>query len=189
MTDKNRYWWFVLYPESAPKDWQNILQMTGLQYFISPLHDKDKNPDNTLKKAHYHIILLFTGPTTFKKVNSLCKELNCPIPLRILSLVGAYRYLTHRDNPEKYQYSENDIIAGNGVDVNDVISITQTELLHIKRDIIHIITKEQIIEYCDLIDFLDHNELYDYLHVVMSNTILFDKYITSVRHKIKELSV
>ena len=56
---KKRYWAMVLYPESAPKNWRDLLRETGIQCAISPLHDKDINADNTEKKAHYHIILYY----------------------------------------------------------------------------------------------------------------------------------
>ena len=46
--NKKRYWAFVLYPESAPSDWKDILQSTGLVCAISPYHDKDINPDGPL---------------------------------------------------------------------------------------------------------------------------------------------
>ena len=55
--DKNRYWTFLIYPESAPKDWKDILQQTFLPVAISPLHDKDLNADGEKKKPHYHIIV------------------------------------------------------------------------------------------------------------------------------------
>ena len=53
---KKRNWAFVLYPESAPENWKEQLQLTGLPCVISPIHDKDVNPDGTPKKAHHHII-------------------------------------------------------------------------------------------------------------------------------------
>ena len=74
---KKRYWAMILYPESAPDNWKDKLVESGIQCAVSPLHDKDKNADNTPKKAHYHIILCYEGPTTFKNVNSLCESLNC----------------------------------------------------------------------------------------------------------------
>ena len=48
--EKERYWSFILYPESAPENWKEILQETGLQIAISPLHAKYINPDGELKK-------------------------------------------------------------------------------------------------------------------------------------------
>ena len=52
---KKRAWGGVIYPESLPENWLEILQNSGLQIAISPLHDKDINPDGTIKKPHYHI--------------------------------------------------------------------------------------------------------------------------------------
>ena len=63
---KKRNWAFVLYPESAPDNWKDMLQETGLPCSISPLHDKDVDPDGNPKKAHYHIIVCYNGPTSFK---------------------------------------------------------------------------------------------------------------------------
>ena len=40
---KKRNWAFVLYPESAPFDWSEQVQLTGLHCAISPLQDKDMN--------------------------------------------------------------------------------------------------------------------------------------------------
>ena len=52
---KKRYWAMVLYPESAPENWKDLLQATGLQIAISPLHDKDLNADNEPFLAYYQL--------------------------------------------------------------------------------------------------------------------------------------
>ena len=110
---KKRNWAFVLYPESAPSDWREQLQLTGLQCAVSPLHDKDVNPDGEPKKAHYHIIVCYSGPTSFNVVKGLTDKLNQPIPIALEQIRGYYRYLTHKDNPEKYQYSADDVFTNN----------------------------------------------------------------------------
>jgi len=38
---KTRYWAFIVYPESAPKNWLSILEDLHMQALVSPLHDKD----------------------------------------------------------------------------------------------------------------------------------------------------
>ena len=101
---KKRNWGFVVYPESAPSDWREQLQATGLQCAISPIHDKDLNPDGTPKKAHHHVIAVFNGPTSYGVVKALTDKLKQPIPQALESVRGNYRYFTHKDNPEKYQY-------------------------------------------------------------------------------------
>ena len=65
---KKRSWAFVLYPESAPTDWLDLLTQKGVPFCVSPLHDKDVNPTGEIKKSHYHIILNYSGPTTFNSV-------------------------------------------------------------------------------------------------------------------------
>ena len=55
--EKGRDWTFIVYPESTPKNWRDILDETHMRWVESPLHDKDVNPDGELKKEHYHILL------------------------------------------------------------------------------------------------------------------------------------
>ena len=112
---KKRNWTFVLYPESAPADWIEQLKLSGLMCAISPLHDKDVNPTGEPKKAHYHILLVYSGPTTFSAVAKFTASLNATIPQALESVRGMFRYFSHKDNPEKHQYNEADIINVNGL--------------------------------------------------------------------------
>ena len=51
----------VVYPDSAPADWKEKLDQLHVAAFISPLHDKDINPNGEPKKAHYHVLVMFEG--------------------------------------------------------------------------------------------------------------------------------
>lgn len=184
--DKNRHWTFLVYPESAPNNWKEILQETGCQIAISPLHDKDENPDNELKKPHYHILICFPGPTTFRKVNTLCSQLNSPIPKRVLSIIGIYRYLTHLDNPEKYQYNEEDIVVLNGFDIKEYNGLTTSQTLAIKKAIQKLIIDNHLTEYSDLMDYIIDNLSNDFYQVASNNTLFFDRYLSSRRNKIRD---
>ena len=182
---KKRNWAFILYPESAPVDWQDQLQKTGLQCAISPFHDKDLNPDNTPKKAHYHVILCYSGPTSFNVVKGLCDSLNQPIPQPLEQVRGYYRYLTHKDNPEKFQYSESEIKTINGFNISDFCELTNSEVSQIKKQLQNFIRELDIVEYCDLMDLLMDSEMNVEFDVASNNTYFFEKYITSRRHKKK----
>lgn len=184
--DKNRHWTFLVYPESAPNNWKEILQETGCQIAISPLHDKDENPDNELKKPHFHILICFPGPTTFRKVNTLCSQLNSPIPKRVLSIIGIYRYLTHLDNPEKYQYNEEDIVVLNGFDIKEYNGLTTSQTLVIKKAIQKLIIDNHLTEYSDLMDYIIDNLSNDFYQVASNNTLFFDRYLSSRRNKIRD---
>lgn len=184
---KKRNWGFVLYPESAPENWQELLQQTGLQCAVSPLHDSDKDEGGngeTLKKAHYHIILCYPGPTTYNVVKTLTESLKQPIPIALDSVKGYYRYFTHKDNPDKFQYDERDITTINGFNILDYTDLTRSEVNQIKQEIHKLIIEKGFIEYADLMDYLLVNDLYAQYDVASSHTLFFDKMITSRRHKI-----
>ena len=185
MEDKNRHWTFVMYPDSLPENYLDILQQTGLEVAISPLHNKDLDNEKELKKAHYHVLLCFPGPTTYKKVLSITSKLNATVPQRVLSVKGIYRYFTHKDNPEKYQYDEQEIICLNGFDSENFVAMTTSQIKMIVRELTDIILKQNILEYVDLIDFLYTNEMFDFLDVASSKTIYFNTLISSLRNKIK----
>nr|CDL66621.1 unnamed protein product [uncultured bacterium] len=180
---KKRNWAFLVYPESAPVDWQEILQKTGLQCAISPLHDMDLDPTGEPKKAHYHVIACYSGPTSYNVVKSLTDALQCPIPQPLEQVRGYYRYLTHKDNPEKHQYSEMDIKTINGFSILDFVELTKTEVLTIKRELQSLIRDCDFTEYSDFMDFLLDNGFTEQYDVASSNTYFFEKYISSRRNK------
>lgn len=180
---KKRNWAFILYLDSAPSDWKDILQATGLPIAISPYHDKDVNPDGTPKKPHYHIILMYNNTTTFNSVKQLTDRLNQPIPIPLEQVKGYYRYFTHKDNAEKYQYNENDITTLNGFDYTEFIELTTSEVMAIKKQIQNYIRDNVILEYSILMDSLLDNDFSNMYDVASNNTYFFDKYITSFRNR------
>lgn len=179
---KKRNWAFVIYPESAPADWLDKLQKTGLQCAISPLHDKDVNPDNTIKKPHWHVIATYSGPTSYNVVKALTDSFNAPIPQALEQVRGYYRYLTHQDNPEKYQYDSKEIKTVNGFNIADFMELSKSEVNEIKRALQQMIREYGIIEYSVFMDtLLDEGKILEY-DVASNNTYFFDKYISSRRH-------
>ena len=182
---KKRNWALIAYPDSLPDDWLQILADTGLQVAISPLHDSDLNPDGEPKKAHYHLILCYPGPQTYNAVKTLADSLHCPIPKPLESIRGAYRYFTHLDNPEKFQYDASLIQCLNGFSILDYVELTKSEVLRIKQDLQGFIRAQNIMEYADLMDTLQDSASSDYYDVASSNTYFFEKYISSRRNKAK----
>lgn len=182
---KSAKWCFILYPESAPENWREILQKTGLQCAISPLHDKDINPTGEPKKPHYHIIVTFAGPTTFAVMKDLTDSLKQPIPQKLSGVKGYYRYFTHKDNPEKAQYNENEITTINGFNILDHADVTHGEVMQIKLSILKLIQERDITEYADLIDYLAdaENEMFAEFDIASTNTLFFTHYLSSIRCK------
>ena len=179
---KKRLWTIVLYPESAPEDWREVIKQSGIVFAVSPLHDRDINADGTPKKPHHHLILAYSGPTTYNNVKSFCDELNQPVPKPLESVRGMYRYFTHEENPEKAQYDKELIEHYNGFSLANFCELMRGEVLEIKKSVFRLIAEANITEYSDLVYLLLDNEMYDELDVVTSNTMLFNTIITSRRH-------
>lgn len=113
----------VVYPESAPADWQEILSGQFVPAFISPLHDLDLNPTGEAKKPHYHVLLMFDTVKTIEQAStifSLIGGVGCEV---VNSLRGYARYLCHLDNPEKCQYNQDDVRSLCGADYNSAIGL------------------------------------------------------------------
>lgn len=180
---KKRNWAFVLYPESAPADWFDRLKQSGLMGAISPLHDKDVNADGEPKKAHYHVILVYGNTTTYNNVKSLTDSLNQPIPQALEQIRGYYRYLTHKDNPEKYQYSDSDIVTFGGFDISDFVEMTKSEVTKYIKEIHAFVRDNNITEYSDLCDMLIDAGLEELYEVAINHTLFVNSYISSRRNK------
>lgn len=178
-TVKKRNWAFVLYPESAPENWREMLQMSGLQCAVSPLHDKDIDPNGEPKKPHWHVIAVYSGPTSYNVVNALCGSLNAPHPQALEQVRGYYRYLTHKDNPEKAQYDDKDITTINGFNISDFSELTRSEVNSIKFRLQKLIREQEIFEYSDFMDYLQDNDMMSEYEVASNNTMFFDRYIRS----------
>lgn len=164
----------------APDDWVEQLQNTGLPFVVSPLHDKDENPDGTKKKPHWHVIISWSNTTTYRSARALAEDiLHCPLPQILKSVNGMYRYLTHADNPEKHQYNEPNEKPRcyNGwqrpLDENDVIEL--------KRKIRLLIYTEDCEEYGELLSVCEMLGV-EYFDVASRHTFFFDKLCSSYRH-------
>lgn len=180
-TFKKRNWAFIVYPESAPEDWKEQLKLKGLMTAISPLHDRDINPTGEVKKPHYHVIVCYNGPVRLSNVDELSKSINGTLPIPLESVVGMYRYLTHKDNPEKAQYNEEDIILYNGFD--PVVLLTETEMFSLLKQGLELIVENRIYQFEDFEWFLLQNDLSDIFNVSVKYCYFFQQVLASRRCK------
>ncbi|MCC9272680.1 MAG: replication protein [Lactobacillus gallinarum] len=179
---KGRDWTFLVYPESAPKNWRDVLNATHMRWIESPLHDRDTNPDGTKKKPHWHIMLSADGPITEKRINQIIKPLNGPIPQKVGSSIGMVRYFIHLDNPEKYQYPMDEIKGHNGADVGSYFQLTQTSRLNIMKDIIKFIYDNNVDNFSDFLMYcISEKGNDDWFEVAIDrNTLAINKMIDGI---------
>ncbi|WP_417921718.1 Rep family protein [Clostridioides difficile] len=65
-----------------------------------------------------------------------------------------YRYLTHKDNPEKAREEEREIKTINGFNIADFSGLTRSEITQINKTLQALIRQYDIVEYAQLMDFL-----------------------------------
>ena len=181
-----RYWTVIVYPESAPADWRDVIDKEHIQWIESPLHDKDTNPDGEVKKAHWHLLLLYSGMKSYSQVKKLADNLNAPSPEVCSEARGLVRYMAHLDNPEKHQYPVNDIKGHGGADVGFYLEPTSGERLKIIDEMCSWVSETGCIYYSDLLNYAKDNRRYDwYPALINSCTYVMKEYIYSEYRKAK----
>lgn len=179
---KSKFWTAIVYEDSAPEDWRDIIRISGLRCAISPYHDRDINPTGEPKKPHWHIILCWDGPTTYNNARKFVQEeLHTPIPKDLKSVRGMYNYFSHKDNPEKAQYDEALIEHLNGFCLAEFVELTRGEVNEAIKNTFRIIREAEITEFSGLLDFLDDNGFGNEWDVAKNNAFLFNTYLTSRR--------
>lgn len=179
---KSRYWAGEIYAEHMNDEIINKITNTHLKVFLSPLHDRDVNPDGDQKKPHYHLLIQFDGPTTFNNVQNIFNNIVANGYVQaVASARGYFRYLCHLDNPEKAQYNPDEIRRFNGADPTELMS--ETDKIFIKFEINKVINEKNIIEYSDLCTFCMQEGYLDWYAIVVSSTMHFKALCDSKRYK------
>lgn len=170
----------IVYPESAPENWRDILTDQHVAALISPLHDKDHNPDGTQKKPHYHVMLIFDSVKNFEtQVKPIFDEIGAVGREEVNSARGYARYLCHLDNPEKAQYSPADVTAMGGADY-DAITHLPTDNLKALGEVFDYIRTNEIYSLAELLDLCKINNPDWFSMISMSRAYVVDKYIKSL---------
>lgn len=182
---RTRNWSCIVYPESAPKNWRDIIDSEHIEWVESPLHDADLNADNSEKKPHWHILLSYESVKTFEQVHELTRLINAPIPQKVSSPKGLVRYMIHLDNPEKKQYSKN-LIIGHGVNIDDYFKASVSEEIQIIKEMQTFCRDNKITELFRLADYALENRADDWYPTLINKTIFLSYYLKSFRHSTAE---
>lgn len=179
---KAHQWAFILYPESAPLDWLSILRDSYLNIAVSPLHDRDVKEDGTPDKPHRHVMVMYGDSSTSTATEELAMKVNGSHVIPIQNSWNYFNYFDHHRETNKQLYDHKDIILLNGVAEYDIKTMSKNEDLHMKMEIMQYIRDNHICEYSDLLEQVTgyNMEWFDY---AANHTILFNAYLTSVRHK------
>lgn len=90
---------------------QRIKTLTNLKTYAIIDHDRDTRDDGELKKKHFHIVLTFADTTTSTTIAKKMHLEEQYINKIKTSTKSAELYLIHKNDPDKFQYSPNDVVA------------------------------------------------------------------------------
>lgn len=174
----------IVYPESAPDNWLDILRDSCLNIFISPLHDSDINPDGEIKKPHYHVLVMYDSMKSQKQFLEFAETFGGVGQEKVNSTRGYARYLCHLDNPEKHRYSENDVIVIGATDYLSIISLPTDKYENI-REMIDFIKENNISVFSDLLEYCSINNENWFRCLCDNGTYVIKEYLKSATYKSK----
>lgn len=184
MADAQRSYYavFLVYPESAPDDWWEILKRSHGSYARSPLH----SPDGEESKEHYHVI--YKHPNNIR-LDAMKRVIPEGVPanghVELCCHPRNYqRYLLHLDDPEKQQFVGDPrelVETCNGFPLDFSRDFSQAERAEQRRQIFELVRENGLDEYADLLEGLLDSGYYDLFDYACNHTILFSHYLASRR--------
>lgn len=196
---KSKYFCAILYPDSSTYDCDKLIKSLAsehLTFAVSPIHDRDFEDDGSPKKPHFHLLIAYSSATTLNNIRCWFKV--CGLPESDLhsvcvcaSGVGYFRYLTHKDNPEKFQYADNDIRVFNDADeLFKKFSKTASDKIDDLARIFQIVDELNTISFHSLIQYLMLNErdLFKLLTSSSALAICVKEYQRSLEYDLKKRS-
>lgn len=181
---RTRNWACVVYEDSLPQNWIDILDEQHIEWIESPWHDLDLNADGSPKKKHKHLCLLFGGVKSYEQAKEITDLLHAPIPQRCHNVKALVRYMAHLDNPEKAQYNTADIIAHGGADLSELLRPSSSERYSLIAEMISYVKNNHITEMQDLLDFAQNERFDDWFPLLCDNSAyILGQYIKSQRHR------
>lgn len=177
-------WCFIVYPDSAPENWITILDSYHIPSAISPLHQPETDDEEQLK-PHYHVILDFgDNKKADTQILEISREaLKGTYPKIIMSPIGYYEYLIHKNNPEKEQFTEGfkAITHLNGFDLEKYQKIDKEDKLpNGFLEVLTVIEENNITEIYQITQYCLQNDM-DLLIPLRRDNHFFNNYLRSKR--------
>lgn len=175
-------WAFLLYKDSVPEDYINVLKELHIPFILSPWHDKDVNRETgEFKKAHKHGALYFDSLKSYSQVSELLTEhLNTPAHVEIVrSPKGMYDYFIHAENREKTLYDSHDIESGCGFELEKFLKEQNSNEFFVR--VIDVIEEKDLVEFEDLVKYARNNDS-SLLSLIIDKTYFFTKFLDSRRY-------
>lgn len=182
MAKRSKYFATIVYPESAPADWQMRARFYRVPFFCSPLHDKDFADDSkeTLKKPHYHILMMYDSLKSQEQAREVFESFGGVGCLIVSSLRGYARYLCHLDDDDKTLYSPDDVYSymckyDFALDSDDADYI-------LLKDIMSLIDEKELFSFASLVRYAyrEDERVFKYLLQSKQGGVFIREYLKSL---------
>ncbi|MDT2218503.1 replication protein [Enterococcus faecalis] len=184
---RSNKWAFLIYKESAPDNYLEILNGMHVPFVLSPWHDKDIYSDTgEVKKSHKHGAFYFDSLKSYTQVSELVSDkLNGPAHVEVvMSPKGMFDYFTHAENPSKTPYDIENIESGAGFELEKFLLEQNTD--NFMNDVIDIIEENNFMEFEDIVRYARDNN-YLLLGLIIERTYFFAKYLDSRRYSQRKI--
>ena len=197
---KSRAFTGLVYPDSAPNNWQDILRDSLGMWLISPLHEPDPVEDletgaiKTLK-PHYHVMYFHGAPITPKAGRSIFESWTWIVTphkaefFQVGSVRNLSRYFVHLDQPEKQHWAEKPeevLTCLNGFPLDLERELTRKDKREMKKQTFAFIQDRSITEFSELVDVLMHTGDWVLFDFVTDNYGVVQNYLMSIRKRAQE---
>lgn len=183
--NRGRVWATIVYVESAPDNFRDIIERWHIPALLSPVHNMDKKDDGELKKEHYHLMVWFEGKKSKDQVIDLFREVGGVGCEKVSSKIGMARYLCHLDNKDKASYNPEDVIEFCGADYYFLIT-SEVDRLSVLKEMENWVDNNDILYYNILSKYARDNRPDWYRVLTKSATIHMTQYLKSRSYQIKE---
>lgn len=170
------------YDEYDVNDWMNRHKdkTTGKV----PDDVKEKAPKiGDKKKAHWHVMFKYSGKKYLAGLRKTFRELNIKAFFVDFDKVVQLRYFCHLDNPEKAQYSPDDVTGFGGMDLTPLYKKSEREMNSYLKATFTLIKERGITNYYDLINTALDIEDEGYFDVVTEKSPVINLYMVGYERK------
>lgn len=181
-TERTRNYASILYPESAPEHWEDILRSLHVTACVSPLHTGEKENGEELK-PHFHIVLMYDSMKTLNQAAADFKIFGALEHCQAVRAIRGYlRYLCHLDEDPKVKehYDPYAVHVFGDFDYLSAINSTEDDL-NILVDITNYIHANHV---TNLIEFQCMNVCHnmDWFRVIARSSTMYVKEIIKAEY-------
>ena len=147
---------------------------------ISPIHSADEKTG----KPHVHFMVDYPNPVRLETAKSDYGEVAANGYMEpVRSRKAMMRYMLHMDDEDKEQLNPDDVLTICGAIFDTTPDLTADDINRIKIELQDYCEENHIMEYSDLCLMVRYLEKFDWYRVLTTNTIHFNAFLRSIRHK------